>query len=48
MDWCGYKVRESLEKGPVPCSQSIDSQNDGLAQAEKASNTSHPPLKLLK
>ena len=32
MDWGGYKVRESLEKGPVLCSQSIDRQNDGLAR----------------
>lgn len=48
MDWRGYKVQKSLEKGAALCSQSIDSQNHGLAQAEKASNTSHPSLKLLK
>ena len=48
MDWGGYKVRKTLEMGFASCSQSIDRRNNGLAQAEKASNTSHPPLKLLK
>lgn len=43
MDWRSQKVRKSPEKGPVPCSQSIDRQIDGLAQAEKASSPSQPP-----
>ena len=48
MAWRGYIVRKSHEKGPVPYSQSIDSQINGLAQAEKAPNPGPPSIKLLK
>ena len=43
MDWRSQKVRKNLKKGAASCGQSIDSQNNGLAQAEKASSPSQPP-----